>query len=369
MRRTVIVIPDLVGATPDDSPLTQKLESLRAMTELGALKRLNPVPNVETPEAIWLGMKPEEGQLRQGPLTVSAFGFDPPDRSTHFHVSLLGFNDGNVLAPPEQVTAEDLNIILDQAKNLNTKSLTFLNGENTDHALVWESLGDMQTTPAIDAIGKPLKENLPEGDAEKELRRFIDDSINILSDIELNERRIDEGLPPINLLWPWGHGIRKPVPNLLLKRGERANVESSSLRLAGLTRLVGYKHGNRHAFGKGINTRLQQLVEIALSNEVTIIVIDAPQQLQESGMLEELHWFVKELDAKLLKPLFENALKNPSRLALIATAPVGGLSLNFETKMNTANIYPFDERSLEERSLPKSDAWTEITRALSPTIN
>ena len=93
MGRTVIVLPNALGTTPDDSPFLQKLEILRTMTELGDLKRLAPIPQIDTPEAIWLGMKPDEGQMRQGPLTVSAFGFDPPDRSTHFHVSLLAISD------------------------------------------------------------------------------------------------------------------------------------------------------------------------------------------------------------------------------------------------------------------------------------
>jgi len=282
MGRTVIVLPNALGPTPDDSPFLQKLETLRTMTELGDLKRLSPIPQIDTPEAIWLGMKPDEGQMRQGPLTVSAFGFDPPDRSTHFHVSLLGVADGIATAPPAAITNEDLNIILEQAKRLNTKALTFLQGENADHALVWEDLGDLHTEPASSITGKQIKSQLPEGDAEKELRRFIDDSVNLLNELELNERRIDEGLPPLNLLWPWGHGRRTAVPNLLLKRGERAHVESNSLRLQGLTRLVGYRHGERRAFGKGTNTRLENIAKTALKEDPTVIVIDAPAELVSS---------------------------------------------------------------------------------------
>ncbi len=366
MRRTVVIIPDLLAKTPEDSPLLQKLETLRTMTELGELQRVRPLPNLETPEAVYLGLNPNEGQMKQGPLTVAAFGQDPPDRSIHFHVSLLGVLDGFAMEPPAVVAQEELAKVLEHAKRLNTKTLTFLNGENTDHALVWEGLGDLHTTPAKDVIDKPIKPALPEGDAERELRRFIDDSINLLSELEFNERRIDEGLPPLNLLWPWGHGRRQAVPNLLLKRGERAHVESNSMRLAGLTRLAGYRHGDRGSFGAGINTRLALLATTARENELTIIVIDAPQSLKENGLLEELHWFVRELDERLLKPLFDNALKERSRIALLATAESEGLALNFETAMHNADPYPFDERSLEERSLKRTEAWDFIARSLKP---
>lgn len=366
MRRTVIVIPNLLGATPDDSPLIQKLDTLRTMCELGEFSRLTPLPPVQTPEAVWLGMKPEEGQMRQGPLTVSALGFDPPERSTHFHISLLGAVDGIIQQPPPKIQDEDLQIILEQVKRLNSKSLTFLAGENTDHALVWENVGDMSTRQPEEVVGKPTKGNLPEGDGERELRRFIDDSVNLLTGLELNERRLDEGVPPLNLLWPWGQGMRKPVPNLLLKTGERARVESNSMRLAGLTRLVGYRHGDRRAFGQGTGTKLDHLARTALENDLTIIVIDAPQELLEKNQLEEAHWFLREFQDRLLKPLFDNALKQKSRIALIAPGKTDGLALEFATSMSRSNIYPFDERSLEEKSLPKIDAWTAVRRALVP---
>jgi 2,3-bisphosphoglycerate-independent phosphoglycerate mutase len=367
MRRTIIVIPDLLGATLDDSPLLQKLDTLRTMSELGELKRLTKIPQVETQEALWLGLKPDEGQLKQGPLTVSALGADPPDRSTHFHVSLLGLTEGTIQAVPPKVRDEDLRAVLDQAKKLNTKSLTLLEGENTDHALVWEGIGDLATRSPNEVTGKQIKPNLPEGDADRELRRFIDDSVNLLNELQMNERRVDEGLPPLNLLWPWGDGRRKPVPNLLLKRGERAHVESGSLRLAGLTRLVGYKHGDRHAFGHGVNTRLDSLATIAIKQEAPVItVIDGYNELRDHKKQEEMHWLAREIDHRLLKPLFEHALKNPGRVSLIATGAEGGLALRFQTHMSNSNPYPFDERSLEEKSVIRTDAWTSIDYLFGP---
>ena len=366
MRRTVVVLPHLIGETPDDSPLRQKLPALQTMAELGALSRLSAIPKVETPEALWLGLKPNEGQMRQGPLTVSALGQDPPDRSIHFHVSLLGLQDGVAVEPAAIIRADELRQVVEQAKRLSTRSLTFLEGENKDHALVWEGVGDLHTVAASEIVGKPIKSNLPEGDAERELRRFIDDSVNLLNELDLNERRIDEGLAPLNLLWPWGHGMRKPVPNLLLKRGESARVESNSLRLAGLTRLTGYRHGDRHAFGRGTNTRLEQIAKTALQNDAAILVIDAPQEFRKLGQIEELHWFTKELDERLLKPLLDESIKTTSRISLVATGPTGGLALRFETGDARQNVYPYDERSLEEKALSTTDAWTFIEKSLEP---
>lgn len=366
MRRTVILLPGLLGRDPEDSPLLQSLPTLRALAEMGELKRLAPVPPVEAPEALWLGLSPTQAQMRQGPLTVAALGADPPERSTHFHLSLAGVVDGDVVAPPAAVPNEELQAVLAQAKKLDTRTLTVVPGMGADHGLVWEERGDLHTVPLAEAVGQPVKTVRPEGDGEKELRRFIDDSVNLLSELELNERRLDEGLPPLNLLWPWGHGPRTPVPNLLLQRGERASVISGSMRLAGLSRLAGYRHGDVGSIGRGINTRLEDVAKLLLSEDLAIFACTAPGDLKEEGKLEELHWFTKEMDSRLHAPLFEAAVRNMSRITVLATGPERGLALNFEPLRPQQNSYPFDERSLEERSLDTQDLWTSVATALRP---
>jgi len=379
MRRTVLIVPGLLSGQDSDSFLRQSLPSLSVLSEIGELRKISRIPRSATPEAMLLGMGPDLVSLNQGPLTVSAFGFDPPERSTHFHVSLMSFTDGIGSLPGLLPLPEDLVVLLDAAKRLNTKLLTFLAGEGLDHSLVWEALGDLGTTSAIEVNGNEIGQHLPEGDGDFALRRFIDDSINLLSSLELNERRIDEGLPPFNLLWPWGHGVRTRVPNLALRRGEPATVESASMRLSGLTRLAGYRHGDRAAFGRGLQTRLRAIAERATNRDLTVIYIDGPSELRLRNMPEELEWFVRELDRELLKPLLDDHLKAPSKLCLLAPEPISpiaatnmppsgiGLAITAQTDVRSNSIYPFDERSIEERVVPTNDLWTLVEGAVART--
>lgn len=355
MRRTVLIVPELLGDPNAESPLRQVLPALRTLAEAGTLVKVAPLPKVETPEALFLGLRPAEGQMRQGPLTVSALGADPPERSTHFHLSLLAYDGGTAGSIGYEAPDDEVRLVLEQAKKLNTRSLTLVPGEGVDHGLVWEGLGDLATTPASEAEGKPIRASLPEGDAEAMLRRFVDDSVNLLSELEFNQRRVDEGLPPLNLLWPWGHGVRRPVPNLFLRRGERAHVESASLRLAGLTRLTGYVHGDRQAFGRGVNTRLDALARRLREETVAIAVLDAPAALRSQGLEEELHWFVRQMNERLVAPLLEDALREPSRLTLLAPGSAVGLGVSLQSPSSSANAIPFDERALEERTLGTRD--------------
>lgn len=372
MRRTTIILPALLG---EPSILRQRLPNLERIAELGAIFKLRPVPAVETPEALYLGLKPTEGQLHQGPLTISALGADPPERSNHFHLSLLSFEDGVVripkrpgltraLATDAEIAPDHLRQILEFAQKLNTKALTIVKGEGLDHGLVWEALGDLRTVPPSACDGQEMKPNLPEGDGDVALRRFIDDSINLLSELEINQQRIDEGLPPFNLLWPWGQGVRAPVPNLALRRGEPALVMSSSRRLQGLTRLAGYRHVDRRDMGIGTNTRLAKMAELALAEPVSILLIDAVAAFREREMFEEADWFVRELDSVLLGPLLQHVLTNPARLCLLSPSGERGLGATFETGDANVNSTPFDERSLDERHLPESNLWEAVAASL-----
>jgi 2,3-bisphosphoglycerate-independent phosphoglycerate mutase len=362
MRRVVLILPELLG---EPSVLRQKLPTLGLIAELGSLFKLGPMPKLETPEALYLGLRPDEGQLRQGPLTVSALGADPPERSTHFHLSLMSFSDGVAVQPNVQISAKEAAEVVALAKKLNTKALTFVEGENLDHGLVWEGVGDLGTSAASEISGKAIKPFLPEGDAEVQLRRYIDDSINLLSEIELNQRRIGEELPPINLLWPWGHGVRRPVPNLALRRGHPALVVSESMRLQGLTRLSGYRHSGRSEYGRGLGVKLECITSDALRESETLIVNESFSNLRRDGRLEEAEWLAKQVDAHLIQTLFNKALVEPMRLTVLAPGSEIGLGASFETRQATTDSIPFDERAFDEKALSTTTLWDAVATTLA----
>ncbi|MBS1709651.1 MAG: hypothetical protein JSS65_13140, partial [Armatimonadetes bacterium] len=242
--RLVIVAPWLVAAEGHEQFLDPLPSAMRQMVEQAKVFRLQPMQRQLTPEASFLGLPPDLVRLAPGPLLVSALRHDPPMDSVQFQTTLMSL-DADGLARPiaSQLGQEEVREVTGQAKRLDTRTLTFLPGEGTEHALVWEKGSlDLGTTTPAELSGKAIKRHLPEGDGEPILRRFIDDSVDLLGDLEINRRREGEGEPKLNLLWPWGFGFRTPVPNLALRSGEVAQVHSDSMRLEGLTRLVGHDH-------------------------------------------------------------------------------------------------------------------------------
>jgi 2,3-bisphosphoglycerate-independent phosphoglycerate mutase len=379
MRRITLIIPQALALQEERSVLLQGLPNLIRMAELGIVERLAPMNPLGTPEAAWLGIDPARIELAQGPLVVGALGADPPPFSTQFHLSLLSVVEDKILVESRRLPAEQVRQVLEVGRRLETKSLKIVEGEGRDHGLVWENGSlDLFTRSPAEAAGKALRQCLPEGDGEPMLRQFIDDSVNLLSELELNQERVDQDLPPINLLWPWGHGFLRPVPNLLLKRGERVQVESASLRIEGLTRLAKLAHGNRHAFGHGVNTRWGYLRASVEMHEPVLCIVEAFAELRRIDRLEEGKWLVNEMDKLLLGPLLEEALLQPTRLSVLmpggatdsspapADASPYGLALTVETPSIGSGTLPLDERSLEEARLPTRDAWQVVEESLRP---
>ena len=297
----------------------------------GQVRRVAPVRG--SPEAAFVGLPPT--RLADGPLIVAALGAEPPERSLQFQLSWLGLDDG-LLVPAEPPSAEESAALKAVLPKLDTKRLTGLFGEAVDHALVLDGYHDLGTTPLADALGRPLGEVLPEGEREEALRRYVDDSVNLLSELESNRRRVDEGRLPLSLLFPWGHGAPRRLPNLALHRGAPLTVEAASLRMRGVARLVDYRP-----------VRLLDGLEVdwngLAARKPGIAAVEAFAGLGE----EEAVWLLRRM-----APVFD-----VPGLAVVA----GGLIL----QSGDAGGVPFRGDVSEDGSAPQVDLWEAVDSILT----
>jgi hypothetical protein len=325
------------------------LPALARLAERGTVCRIASSSEEETPEALWLGARPGEIALRPGPLKVSALGFDPPEDSLQFVVSALSLIDG-IVQSPESPSPEERKVLIEAAKRLNAKRLTFLAG-GEEHALVLEGRGALRTTPAREILNAPVRPALPEGDHEALLRRFVDDSTNLLMELEFNARRLDKGERPINLLWPWGHGLRYRVPNLALRRGEPLRVVGQDDRLRGLVRLTG-------------DVRLAQMPPLSglpiLAHQPEFAV----ERHKEEGEERAARWLF-DFDQALTPHLETARIEDPIRISILAPRSEGdGLGVFAELPNGTGGDAPFDDDVLHDPRIPRIGADDFVRKAL-----
>ena len=375
MRNVVLILEGLLGSEAEPSVLRDRTGFIRRLPEIASLHRGVLPTDVETPEAAFLGMSPREVRLAQGPLTVAAFGAEPPERSTHFHVSVMSVVGGTIYEPDSERPSADLqNRLATTFESLKSKLLTVVPGRDWDHGLVWEKWGDHLLHSPSQVSDKALESVLPEGDAERDLRRFIDDSINILTECDENRRRVDDGLRPINWLWPWGAGIRERVPKMALRFGSPVKVFTDSLRTEGLARLAGLRVDGKPIVGSGLRTQWDTLRRRIEAEPDSIVILAGAKELRRIGDFDALDYFAREVEKQLLEPLeetwrterskgglpgfvflatgLEEANKSDSAYALVA-----------DLAGSPEQSVPFDERVLGEPKVRRSDVSQTVLSA------
>lgn len=366
MKRVVIGLPCLASRPEEDSFLRGLSDGWQRLVERSRVFRISPVEDTLTPEAAWLGLDPDLVQIPQGPLTLSALKTDPPERSVHFHLSLLSLDDAGRVQPVKHLpNADEERAILQQAERLNARGLTFVPGWRADHGLVWEDGSTELACPEpSDIYGEEMGPHLPVGEGEPMLRRLIDDSVNLLGELPFNHIRREEGLEPLNLLWPWGAGWRQERRMLPLERGEMLRVGSTSMRMAGLCRLFGYAHSDWREFGPEVRVKWSEALSLLKQKEPTLLLMHPIEAMQRAHRLEEAERFLEELFERVIDPLLD---EEDLRLTLLAPGwpdqpsrcSAIGLGLSCDSRRTEANQTPFDERILDDpkvRLLPLHEA-------------
>jgi hypothetical protein len=321
------------------------LQSIRSLSRLAEIGDVSIVRTEGLYEAAVLGFAPDEVYASTGVLRVAGCRQDPPEKSMHFVLELASMNDGVVKKVESEVSVDDWLIICSVFNRLKTRFFTCVERKR-NAGLVWEKLGQQRTFDLTSS--RKYQECLPEGDGDTEFRRFIDDSVNLLSELEINRRREDEGEPLLNVLWPWGGGVRMPLPNLALRFGLPRGVfaeEVRSLHLCGLARLAGFRPYSlselswHHPFAKS-----------------GLIVFDF-SGLQAEALEERLDRFGSDW---LEKTLDEFRSKEAIQLILMDREKGRALRWLYRGK-DEGSAFPLDERSFDERKIATHSLYRVVT--------
>lgn len=357
MRSLVVHLPGWLSLE-GPSVLASKKAYWTRLVERSQVFRVSPLPPTGLHEAAWLGLEPTSVEASPGVLTVAALGADPPPRSVHFSVTPLVLAEDVLLLPATKLTADENRQLVVCAERLNTSRLTFIKADSPDFGLVWTEGSLELGTREPSQIGN-YRASLPQGDGEPMLRRWIDDSINLLHEQEFNRVRADQGIETIEVLWPWGQGIRGNFPNLSLRYGAPISVVSASRRIQGLARLCAARHTEPSTLGSGTNLRIEKIS--TMTGGLQVAVVEAFMEFHPIENEAERAWLTDQLETRLWTPLVEEEELN---LLVTATDARGGIALHYDSRVPQENHFPFDERIIDERAVPLRNLWELVPLTL-----
>lgn len=360
-KRLICLLPGLLSDSEQNSVLRNAPPSLIRLAEEGMVFQLSE-SELSRNSLEWFGLNSEKYFVPYGSAVIADLGAYPPERSVRMAVQILSLDESEKLSQiTGKVNLEEKKEIEKIFMKLDSRKLVSVLGMQFEHGLVWENGSlELKMVDPYEAIGKSWNEVLPVGEKDSLIRQWIEDSIDLLFRSEMNKRRFGEGLAPLSVFWPYGHGLQPELPNLALKRGEPVTLHSDSLSHRGMARMVGYWPSKKELLFEGMHLKEKSYSHIQSQSGTQILDAHWFLAFSEIGREEEMAFAVEQFSKNLIEKWQEAG--EFYDLLLVATDHTNsnGLVLVRTEGMIQSQSVPFDERVFGDSQI-KSFRLFELT--------
>lgn len=308
---------------------TPNLDYLSFHGELGLVQTIPPgfSPGSDVAAMSLLGFNPKVYYTGRAPLEAASMGINLDGDITAFRCNLITTND-NIL---EDYSAG--HITNEEAKKLvsfldekfGTDSIKFYAGISYRHITTFQGAEqceiDVYCTPPHDIMGQSIDENLPKGNGAELLIKLMKDSRAVLSNHDVNKKRVINGKNPANMIWLWGQGKKPLIPLFYKTFGLKCAVISAVDLIKGLASIMGMDVINVPGATGNIDTDYDAKAEYAINafknNDMVVVHIEAPDEMGHNGNAKEKVKAIENIDKKIIGPIL-NFLKSSNNFRLLA---------------------------------------------------
>ncbi|MGC8668985.1 MAG: cofactor-independent phosphoglycerate mutase [Chthonomonadales bacterium] len=375
-------LPELDGATPLQAAGTPNMDALARKGVVGSVLVTPPdlYPGSDVANMALLGYDPRTYYSGRGPIEAAAMGIPLDTRDAAFRCSLVATDGERLLdySAGHISTEEARPLVLLAAEKLGTNRLHLFPGVGYRHILVWnDGPVDLQTHAPHENMGRAITEILPAGEGESILRRFIWDSLELLDDHPFNRKRRDAGLPPANMLWPWGQGRAVHLPSFFsLHRVTGAAIAGVDV-VRGLGRIVGLEvpvvPGATGYLDTDYGAKARAALDALTRHDFVWVHIEAPDEAGHAGRADQKIEAIEKIDRMVVGPLAEGLAKQdhcrilivPDHATPVATRKHKAAAvpfLLFDSLKERDNVLPFDERAVPEAAQHEAQGFKLIQR-------
>ncbi|MGQ9732453.1 MAG: hypothetical protein ACUVX8_14425 [Candidatus Zipacnadales bacterium] len=321
---------ELDGQTLVESAPTEALDEIARRGSCGTV-RLLPDDIIGGAGAELLALLGYVGERAKPPslgvLEAAGIGVPLYQRDVAFRVNLSSLSEDGIILDTSGagIPLEEALALMERIdEKLATRWLRFYPGRYYAHVMVrTDGPTDVHCVPAPLIVGQALDDVLPEGDGERELRQLIWDSVELLNDHRINYIRREEGLLPVNLLWPWAPGRPLDLQHFVLRTGQKAQVLARRLEVLGAARCVSIP---TRESPRSLSAARQLLLEIARENALAYLHLDLSEHFDPSPEPEAWIETFTELDTQVVSAVLKEVRTSPEavRFLLLGTWPETG---------------------------------------------
>ena len=246
-------VPALGGKTPMMVADKPNMDALAQKAQVGLVRTVAPglKPGSDVANLSVLGYDPAKYHKGRSPLEAANLGVQMQPDDVALRCNLVTLSDDAVYENKTMIdysagdisTAEAHEIMRTVAAHFGSEKYDFYPGVSYRHCLIVHhgsmALGKM--TPPHDISGRVIGQYLSDAADAQPLIAMMRESIEVLRDHPVNQKRIAEGKRPANAVWFWGEGTCTTLPAFEELYGLKGSIISAVDLLRGIGFLAGMR--------------------------------------------------------------------------------------------------------------------------------
>ncbi|MBI4354143.1 MAG: cofactor-independent phosphoglycerate mutase [Candidatus Omnitrophica bacterium] len=271
------------------------------------------------------GYDPRKHHTGRAPLEAAAQGIQLTGDQVAFRCNTLTVENGVMIdhSADHIHTEESSQLIKAAAERLAGNGVQFYAGVSYRHIAVVDGaeFSNTHCTPPHDILGKPIESFLPTGPGSEILNRVMRDSVGLLKDHPINQRRIKEGKRPATMLWFWGQGRATALPAFQSVYGKRAACISAVDIVRGIGRLAGFEILKVPGITGYFDTNYEGKAQHALKAldegfDLVLVHVESTDEAGHMGDAKRKVQAIEDVDRRLVGPLLKG-LKSRGPFAIM----------------------------------------------------
>jgi len=293
-----------------------KIPNMDFIAEKGKVGLTNMIPTRMLPASdvanlSILGYNPKKYYTGRGPLEAANMGIDLKDDEVAFRCNLVTISDDKMADySAGHISNEEAKSIIEElGSKLGTEDIKFYPGVSYRHLVVFkckdkeeqENFVKTKCAPPHDIAGKAIHGFLPAKTPQAEvLKRLMNESINVLSDHEVNRVRIDLKENPANMIWLWGQGVKPFMPKFSKLYHVEGSIISAVDLIKGIGRIIGLDvidvPGATGYYDTNYLGKAEYAIDSLKNKDFVFVHVEAPDEAGHNGDLREKIKAVEKFD-------------------------------------------------------------------------
>ena len=350
-------IDEIDGKTPVMVANTPNMDYIAKNGYTGYAKN---VPDGKTPgsdvaNTSIMGFDPSMLKGR-GPLEAPSVGVSLNDGDVAFRLNFINVKDGKINDfTADHISTEEAEELIKALNDEFGDIGTFYPGVSYRNLFVIDDLEmeELKNTPPHDVVGQAVEDHMLKGNPEKadKINQLMYDSTKILENHPVNQKRVEEGKLPANMIWLWGQGAKPTIGNF----PETYNLKGATITgvdlLKGISTYIDLDvievPGATAYFDTNYQNKVDYALESLKEHDVQFIHIEAPDEAGHEGNLPEKIRAIENIDSIILEKLLKE-LPNIDEEYTIAVLPDHPTPVNIKTHTMTPVPFAFYSTNITE---------------------